>query len=92
MGGAFLLYKLLLKMHVHLGERNFNAAFTELGVDFLLPADEYFVRAERALKPTSFYGDFSQIENGVGMTSKFHEEFFTALDSLPEKRRKLKRL
>lgn len=51
----------------------------EFGVDFLLPADEYFVRAERPLKPTSFYGDFSQIENGVGMTSKFHEEFFSAL-------------
>lgn len=55
----------------------------EFGVDFLLPADEYFVRAERPLKPVSFYGDFSQIENGIGMTSKFHKEFEDAIDALP---------
>ncbi len=43
----------------------------EFGVDFLLPADEYFVKAERPFKNKEFYGDFSQIENGIGMTTKF---------------------
>lgn len=43
----------------------------EFGVDFLLPADEYFVKAERPFKNKEFYGDFSQIENGIGMTMKF---------------------
>ena len=43
----------------------------EFGVNFLLPADEYFVRAEREVKQTEFYGDFEQIENGVGMTREF---------------------
>ncbi len=52
----------------------------ELGVNFLLPADEYFVQAEREMKPTSFYGDFEQIENGIGMTSKFLEEGYAALE------------
>lgn len=56
----------------------------EFGVPFLLPADEYFVRAGRELKPVSFYGDFSQIENGIGMTSKFLQEFSDGLQALPD--------
>ena len=51
----------------------------EFGVDFLLPADEYFVKAGRDFKPTAFYGDFEQIENGIGMTSKFIAEVERAL-------------
>lgn len=47
----------------------------EFGVNFLLPADEYFVRCGRDFKPAEFYGNFSQIENGIGMTSKFISEF-----------------
>ena len=54
----------------------------EFGVPFLLPADEYFVKAEREFKPTSFYGDFAQIENGIGMTSKFFAEAEDALRAL----------
>lgn len=46
----------------------------EFGVNFLLPADEYFIRSGRNFKPVEFYGDFSQIENGIGMTSKFISE------------------
>ena len=46
----------------------------EFGVNFLLPADEYFVKAEREMKPAEFYGDFAQIENGIGLTSKFLAE------------------
>ncbi|MBE5745522.1 MAG: DUF512 domain-containing protein [Clostridiales bacterium] len=57
----------------------------ELGVDFLLPADEYFVRAEREMKPIAFYGDFSQIENGIGMTSKFLAEANAALSAVKPK-------
>lgn len=56
----------------------------EFGVNFLLPADEYFVKAERAFKSESFYGDFEQIENGIGMTSKFLSEAHAALNDLPE--------
>ncbi len=60
----------------------------ELGVNFLLPADEYFVRAEREMKPIAFYGDFEQIENGIGMTSKFLFEAYEALKTLGNKRLK----
>lgn len=56
----------------------------EFGVNFLLPADEYFVKANRPFKPTSFYGEFEQIENGIGMTAKFLSEAETALGELQE--------
>ena len=46
----------------------------EFGVNFLLPADEYFIRSGREFKPAEFYGDFAQIENGIGMTAKFIAE------------------
>lgn len=54
----------------------------EFGVNFLLPADEYFVKAERPFKSAEFYGDFEQIENGIGMTSKFEMEVNGALAAL----------
>ncbi len=57
----------------------------EFGVNFLLPADEYFVKAGRPFKPVDFYGDFEQIENGIGMTSLFLQEVETALSQIPKK-------
>lgn len=51
----------------------------EFGVNFLQPADEYFVKAELPFKDEAFYGDFEQIENGIGMTSKFLAETNAAL-------------
>ena len=54
----------------------------EFGVDFLLPADEYFVKAGVPFKDAEFYGDFEQIENGIGMTSKFLSEAELALSEL----------
>ncbi len=56
----------------------------EFGVDFLLPADEYFVKAGRPFKGVEFYGDFEQIENGVGMAAKFISEYEQALAELNE--------
>lgn len=52
---------------------------SEFGVNFLLPADEYFVRSGIPFKPAEFYGDFSQIENGIGMTAKFMSEFYKSV-------------
>ena len=54
----------------------------EFGVPFLLPADEYFVKAGREFKDAAFYGDFEQIENGIGLTSKFLLETNAALEGL----------
>ncbi len=56
----------------------------EFGVPFLLPADEYFVKAEKPFKSAEFYGEFAQIENGIGLTTKFLFEANEALRALPE--------
>lgn len=57
----------------------------EFGVNFLLPADEYFVKADRPFKDAEFYGEFEQIENGIGMTAKFLLEAETALGELQDR-------
>lgn len=59
-----------------------DALNREFGVNFVLPADEYFVKAEREWKPAEFYGEFEQIENGIGMTRKFSDEAESAIDAL----------
>ncbi|MDE6273966.1 MAG: DUF512 domain-containing protein, partial [Clostridiales bacterium] len=59
----------------------------EFKVNFVLPADEYFIRAGRALKDVEFYGDFAQIENGIGMSTKFIAEFDGALQAATRKKR-----
>ncbi len=52
---------------------------SEFKVNFILPADEYYIRAEKPFKNEEFYGDYEQIENGIGMTVKFKSEFYSAL-------------
>lgn len=64
-----------------------DALNKEFGVNFLLPADEYFVKAERPLKNVEFYGAFEQIENGIGLTAKFLYDGNEALENLPTKNR-----
>ncbi len=59
----------------------------EFGVHFLLPADEYFIKAGRSFKDAEFYGEFSQIENGIGMTVKFIAEVYSALGGLNQRGR-----
>ena len=60
-----------------------DALNKEFGVNFVLPADEYFVKAGRKMKDETFYGDFEQIENGVGLTTRFLSQAKAALDELP---------
>ena len=64
-----------------------DALNKEFGVNFLLPADEYFVKAERPLKDAGFYGAIEQIENGIGLTAKFLYDGNEALENLPIKNR-----
>lgn len=54
----------------------------EFGVPFVLAADEYYIKAGREFKPASFYGEFEQIENGIGMTSKFIADFYDEVRSV----------
>ena len=42
-------------------------------------ADEFFLKAERPFPPVDAYGDFLQLENGVGMSALFVHEFMQTL-------------
>ena len=47
----------------------------ECGQTFIYLGDEFYLLAEKELPPVEFYDDFPQIENGIGMTRNFIEEF-----------------
>lgn len=52
----------------------------EIGEDFLYLSDEWYLMAGRSLPPAESYGDFPQIENGVGLLRLFEQDMFTALE------------
>jgi NifB/MoaA-like Fe-S oxidoreductase len=39
------------------------------------PADEFYLRAERPVPDASYYGEFAQLENGVGMWALLERDF-----------------
>ncbi len=60
---------------------SFNDAFErENGHRIAYAADEFFIKAELPLPTTDYYGDFCQLDNGVGMLALFEEEFMQALE------------
>ena len=46
-------------------------------------SDEFYLLAGRELPSQSFYGDFDQLENGVGLCALFASEFTDTLEELP---------
>lgn len=61
----------------------FNTALSALGRDKLAyPSDEFYQLACRPLPPYSYYGDFPQLENGVGMLANMEHEFYGGLEQL----------
>jgi len=55
----------------------------ERGERWVYGSDELYLLAERPLPPAEFYGDFSQIENGVGAVASLRSRVAEGLDSLP---------
>lgn len=47
----------------------------EIGKTFIYLGDEFYFLAEREMPPAEYYDDFPQIENGIGMTRNFIDEF-----------------
>lgn len=56
----------------------------EQGGNFIWCSDEFYIKADRKLPDYSDYGDFDQIENGVGLVRMFEKELTDAL-SITEK-------
>jgi len=52
-----------------------NELHAKLGANFALLGDEIYLRAERRIPARSHYGDYPQIEDGVGMVRSFVNEF-----------------
>jgi len=52
------------------------------GERIFYPADEFYVKSGTPVPPSEFWGEYSQIENGVGMLSSFDSELEIALANL----------
>lgn len=49
------------------------------GNDVVYASDEFYLMAEEPMLPPEEYGDYRQIENGVGMCTQLEDEFRSAL-------------
>lgn len=54
------------------------------GSRIVYPSDEFYLIAGRELPPPSFYEEYPQLENGVGVLALQREEFSEALDGRTE--------
>ena len=50
----------------------------DIGKTFIYLGDEFYFLADKKIPPANYYDDFPQIENGIGMTRNFIEEFKSA--------------
>lgn len=51
----------------------------QYGDRLVYPSDEWFLLAQRPIPPDVYYGEYPQLENGVGMWRRLHDEFLDAL-------------
>ena len=60
-------------------EFNAHFSFFNNGEIIAFPSDEFYLLAERELPSAEHYGEFSQLDNGVGVCALLKDEFMTAL-------------
>ena len=53
---------------------------TEHGVRLAYPSDEFFLKAERKIPEDEYYGEYNQLENGVGLLALLRQELGYALE------------
>ncbi|MEM1484985.1 DUF512 domain-containing protein [Oscillospiraceae bacterium PP1C4] len=53
--------------------------FEKYGERVAYPSDEFFLKAELPIPAPSYYGDFDQLEDGVGVIAMLRDEFESAL-------------
>lgn len=61
-------------------ERFGDRLLQQTGERIVYPSDEFYLIAQRPLPPPAFYGDYPQLENGVGVLALLQEQFLDALD------------
>ena len=66
-------------------EFNAHYSFFNEGKILAFASDEFYLLAEREFPTEDYYGEYSQLDNGVGMCTLLKSEFMSALDeSKPE--------
>ncbi|MDD2361544.1 MAG: DUF512 domain-containing protein [Oscillospiraceae bacterium] len=55
------------------------------GMRVFYPADEFYLKAKMPLPGDEFYGDYLQLENGVGLITLLKSQFEQALESCTQK-------
>ncbi len=66
-------------------EFNAHFSFFNGGKNLAYASDEFYLIAQRPLPDGDYYGEYSQLDNGVGMCTLLKEEFMSALDETPER-------
>lgn len=61
-----------------------DKCMAECGERIFYASDEFYVKGSVPLPDDEFYGEFSQLENGVGMLTSFESEFRSLLAMLDE--------
>ena len=61
-----------------------NTMLKERGSRLVFPSDEFYLKADRPIPEESYYEDYPQLENGVGMIASMRGEFEAELDYLAE--------
>ena len=61
----------------------------KFGERIFYASDEFYVKSGTPLPDFDHYGDFTQIENGVGMLTSFDYEFMCALSTLEEEEKQI---
>ena len=56
--------------------KDFNKS---IGKNFALVADDFYLKADMPCEPYEFYGEFDQLENGIGMNAMFEHDFEKSL-------------
>ena len=52
----------------------------EHGIRLAYPSDEFFLKAERKIPEDEYYGEYNQLENGVGLLALLRQELGYALE------------
>ncbi|MFA9380562.1 MAG: DUF512 domain-containing protein [Acetanaerobacterium sp.] len=57
-----------------------DAFYNKHGTRLVYPADEFFIKAQLPIPDSAYYGDFDQLDNGVGLIAILREEFRAELE------------
>lgn len=54
------------------------------GTRFVFASDEWYLTAKQPIPPEEYYENYGQIENGVGMTRSYIDEFYQYINTLQQ--------